>query len=411
MNEVVTMTFFQKYEERAQAELFDQMDFAKQLGLYPYFMELSSEQGPIVKFGDRETTMFGSNNYLSMTTNPKVKEAACNAIEEYGTGSTGSRLLNGTMDIHTRLENRLAEFIGTESAVIFSTGMQANLGTLSCFLRKGDWVVSDEQNHASIIDGIRLSSLDKKNKIIYKHNDMDSLEKSLKKIPKGEYALIVTDGIFSMEGDIAKLDEITELAETYGAGVYVDDAHAVGVLGPNGRGTAAHFGVQDKVDIVMGTFSKSFASIGGYIAASESVCKWVKHRARSMIFSASSPPSAVATVLAVLDIIEKDDSHRQKLWANAKRLKKGYLDAGFDIGHSASPIIPLLICDEMKTFQMFKDLLAETPRSVYTNPVRTPATPVGRELLRTSCQSSFDFETIDEAVEIITKHAKNLDII
>ena len=411
MSKVVTMTLFQKYEERAKTGLLAQVDFAKELGLYPYFMALCSEQGPIVKFGDKETIMFGSNNYLSMTTNSKVKEAACKAIEEYGTGSTGSRLLNGTMDIHLELEKRLAEFIGTESAVIFSTGMQANLGTLSCLLRKDDWVVSDEQNHASIIDGIRLSKINKKNKLIYKHNDMDSLEKSLKMIPKGQYGLIVTDGIFSMEGDIAKLDEITELAETYGAGVYVDDAHAVGVLGPYGRGTAAHFKVEDKVDITMGTFSKSFASIGGYIAGSDTTCQWVKHRARSMIFSASSPPSAVATVLAVLDIIEKDDSHRQKLWANANRLKKGYLDAGFNIGHSASPIIPLIIKDELKTFTFFKELLAETPRSVYTNPVRTPATPVGHELLRTSCQSSFDFETIDEAVGIITKLGKKLEII
>jgi len=405
------MTYFQKYEERAKAELFAQIEFAKEAGLYPYFLELCSEQGPIVNIGDKETIMLGSNNYLSMTTNPKVKEAACKAIEEYGTGSTGSRLLNGTMDLHNQLEKKLAEFVGTEEAVIFSTGMQANLGTLSCFLGKDDWVISDEQNHASIIDGIRLSNIDKKKKMIYKHNDMDSLKKNLKLVPEGEHALIVTDGVFSMEGDIAKLDEITELAETYGAGVYVDDAHAVGVLGPNGRGTAAHFGVLDKVDITMGTFSKSFASIGGYVAGSRSICQWIKHTARSLIFSASSPPSAVATVLAVIDIIENDDSHRQKLWSNAKRLKQGYQDAGFNTGHSATPIVPLIIGNEFQTFQFFKDLLEETPRCVYTNPVRAPATPPGGELLRTSMQASFSHDTIDEAVEIITKHGKLLEII
>lgn len=405
------MTFFQKYEERAKTEIVDFVNFTKEQGLYPYFMELCSEQGPIVNICGREAIMLGSNNYLSMTTHPYVKEKAKKAIDEYGVGSTGSRLLNGTMDLHNQLERRLAKFFGTESAVIFSTGMQANLGTLSCFLGENDWAVSDEQNHASIIDGIRLSRLPKKQKLIYKHNDMDLLEKCLQKVPDSQYALIVTDGIFSMEGDIAPLKEITNLAENYGAGVYCDDAHAVGVLGPNGRGTAAHFGVENKVDIIMGTFSKSFASIGGYIAASDMICQWVKHSARSFIFSASSPPSAVATVLAVLDIIEKDDSHRQKLWKNAERLRNGYQDAGFDVGSSNSPIIPIIVGDEMKTFQFFKDLLEENPRSVYTNPVRSPATPVGRELLRTSCQAAFEFDVLDEAVEIISKHGKKLGII
>jgi 8-amino-7-oxononanoate synthase len=408
---VAQMNFFTKYEDRAKSELIAQVNFFKEQGYYPYFKALSSEQGPVVNMEDREVIMLGSNNYLSMTTNPIVKKAAKKAIDKYGVGSTGSRLLNGTMDLHVELESRLANFFGTEDCVVFSTGMQANLGTLSCFLGKGDWVISDQQNHASIIDGIRLSRLPKDNKMIYNHNDMEDLERCLKKVPKDDNALIVTDGIFSMEGTIAQLDVITELAEKYGAGVYVDDAHAVGVLGPNGRGTAAHFGVEDKVDIIMGTFSKSFASIGGYIAANETLCQWVKHRARALIYSASSPPSAVATVLAVLDIIEKDDSYRQSLWKNTNRLLEGYRNAGFDTGHSETPIVPIIVGDEMTTFGFFKDLLEERPRSVYTNPVRAPAVDEGRELLRTTCQASFNHDLIDEAVEIITKHGKNLDVI
>jgi 8-amino-7-oxononanoate synthase len=405
------MNFFAKYEDRAKSELIEQVNFFKAQGYYPYFKALSSEQGPVVSMEDREVIMLGSNNYLSMTTHPAVKKAAKKAIDKYGVGSTGSRLLNGTMDLHVELERRLAEFFGTEDAVVFSTGMQANLGTLSCFLGKDDWVISDQQNHASIIDGIRLSRLPKDQKLIFEHNDMEDLERCLKQIPKDQHAMIVTDGIFSMEGTIAQLDVICELAEQYGAGVYVDDAHAVGVLGPNGRGTAAHFGVQDKVDIVMGTFSKSFASIGGYIAANEVLCQWVKHRARALIYSASSPPSAIATVLAVLDLIEKDDSHRQKLWDNTNRLLKGYQDAGFDTGHSTTPVVPIIVGDEFTTFGFFKDLLDERPRSVYTNPVRAPAVNPGRELLRTTCQASFTYDLIDEAVEIITKHGKKLEVI
>ncbi len=405
------MAFFDKYRERAENELLAEVRMAKELGYYPYFKELCSEQGPVVDICGREVIMLGSNNYLGMTTNPKVKKAAKKAIDEFGVGSTGSRLLNGTMELHVELEKRLANYFGTEEAVIFSTGMQANLGTLSCFLDKDDWVISDEQNHASIIDGIRLGRITSNRKKIYKHNDMDDLKRCLKEIPKGEHALIVTDGVFSMHGDIAPLDVLTELAEQYGAGVYVDDAHAVGVMGPHGRGTAHHFGVQDKVDIIMGTFSKSFASIGGYVAGSESICQWIKHRARSLIFSASAPPASVATVIAVLDIVEKDDSIRKKLWSNTKRLREGYLDAGFDIGSSETPIIPIIVGNDMVTFQFFKNLFEETPRSVYTNPVRAPAVPQGGQLLRTSCQASFEHEVLDEAVEIITKHGKELEII
>jgi 7-keto-8-aminopelargonate synthetase-like enzyme len=272
-------------------------------------------------------------------------------------------------------------------------------------------VISDQQNHASIIDGIRLSKVPSEHKKIYCHNDMEDLERCLKEVPKGKHALIVTDGIFSMEGTIAQLDVITELAEKYEAGVYVDDAHSVGVLGPNGRGTPAHFGLEKKVDIIMGTFSKSFASIGGYIGGSKLICEWVKHRARSLIFSASSPPPAVATVLAVLDIIENDDSYRQRLWKNTKKLHDGYRSSGFDTGSSETPIIPIIVGEEFTTFGFFKELLEQRPRSVFTNPVRSPAVNKGRELLRTTCQASFESDTIDEAVEIITKVGKEFEVI
>ncbi|NHJ85678.1 MAG: aminotransferase class I/II-fold pyridoxal phosphate-dependent enzyme [Asgard group archaeon] len=405
------MNYFTRYEEQAKSEIIEQIEFTKELGFYPYFKELSSEQGPIVNMEEREVIMLGSNNYLSMTINPVVKEAAKKAIDKYGVGSTGSRLLNGTMDLHIELEKRLAEFLGKEDCVVFSTGMQANLGALSSIIGKDDWVISDKQNHASIIDGIKLSGIPKERKLIYNHDDMEDLEHCLKLIPDNEYALIVTDGIFSMEGTIAQLDVITELAEQYSAGIYVDDAHSVGVLGDHGRGTASHYGVEDKVDIIMGTFSKSFASIGGYIAGSKILCEWIKHKARAFIYSASSPPSALATVLAVLNIMEKDDSPRQNLWANTERLRKGLNDAGFDTGRSQTPVLPVIVGDDFTTFNFFKLLMDERPRSVFTNPVRAPAVDVGREMLRLTCQSSFDFDTIDEAVEIITRHGKELEVI
>ena len=240
---------------------------------------------------------------------------------------------------------------------------------------------------------------------------MDDLRRCLKEIPANDSALIVTEGIFSMEGDIAPLNEIVELAEEFDAGIYVDDAHSIGVLGPNGRGTAAHFGLTKKVGITMGTFSKSFASIGGFVGGDETTCEWIKHSARSLIFSASSPPSAVATILGILDIIEKDDSIRQKLWANAKRLREGYLDVGFNIGMSESPIVPIIIGEEYTTFKFFIELLETEPRGVYTNPVRAPATPPGRELIRTSCLATLDNNIIDEAIEILSKTAKKFEII
>lgn len=384
---------------------------AKTFGFYPYFNIIYSEQEPIVNMDEREVIMLGSNNYLGMTANPYVKEASIKAINKYGSGTTGSRLLNGTFYIHVELEKRLAKFLGKEDCVVFSTGMQANLGALSSLISKNDeYVISDELNHASIIDGIKLSKIKKDIKIIYKHNDMDDLRNKIKKVPNGK-AMIVTEGIFSMEGDICPLDEIVEIAEENNALIFLDDAHSVGVLGSNGRGTAAHFNLTNKIDVIMGTFSKSFASCGGYIAASKEICNWIRHTSRAFIFSASLPPANCATVLAVLDIIEKDESYSKKVLDLALRMKRGLTDAGFNTGNSQTPIIPVIIGKQLRTFKIFKKLFFKKPRGVFTNPVRPPAVPKGRELLRTSYMASMNNDIIDEGIDIFTEIGKKLRII
>jgi 8-amino-7-oxononanoate synthase len=390
---------------------FGEPTVAKNLGIYPYFHQIHGEQNPVVQMDDKDIIMLGSNNYLGMTSHPKVKQAAIDAIETYGVGSTGSRLLNGTMDIHIELEERLAKFMGTEDCVVFSTGMQANLGGISALLsEKDEWIISDQQNHASIIDGIRLGRNNPKNKKIYDHCDMDSLAKCLKDTPKGK-ALIVTDGVFSMEGDLAPMNELMDLAEDREAGVYVDDAHAVGVIGDHGRGTASHFNMVDRVNLTMGTFSKSFATCGGFIAANEQICNWLRHKARAFIFSASPPPAVCATVLAVLDIIEKDDSHRQKLLAVGDKMRNGLTDMGYDTGDSVTPIIPLVVGETRRTIKFFKKLFEHKPRGIFTNPVVHPATPKGRELIRTSYIATMSDEVISEALDIFEEIGKEMKIL
>jgi len=383
---------------------------AKTFGFYPYFNVINSEQEPIVRMDDKEIIMLGSNNYLGMTANSIVKKSAIDAIEKYGSGTTGSRLLNGTFQIHKELEIRLAKFLGKEDCVIFSTGMQANIGTLSSLIgEKDQWVLSDELNHASIIDGIVLSRMTKGNKAIYGHNNMDELRGIIKKIPKGK-AMIVTEGVFSMEGDICPLDEIVEIADENDAFIFLDDAHSVGVLG-NGRGTASHFNLTEKVDIIMGTFSKSFASCGGYIASSKAICNWLRHNSRAFIFSASIPPANCATVLAVLDILENDDSYSKRVLDLAERMRKGLKDANFDIGNSLTPIIPIVIGKEMLTYKFFKKLFYYKPKGIFTNPIRSPAVSKGRELLRTSYMATMNNDIVDESLDIITQVGKKLKIV
>jgi len=385
---------------------------AKKMGLYPYFHPITSEQGPLVIMENKEIIMLGSNNYLGMTGNTQVKTKAIQAMQEFGVGTTGSRLLNGTFALHDSLEKRLAHFLGKEDCVIFSTGMQANLGTISALLLCFDnsVVVSDELNHASIIDGITLSKIPNNRKVIFKHNDTKDLEQKLQQVPKGK-GLIITEGVFSMEGDVPPLDSIVRLAKQYDAMIYLDDAHGVGVLGPEGRGVAAEFGLTKEIDVLMGTFSKSFASCGGYIAANKAICNWVRHHARSFIFSASMPPASCATVHAVLDLIEHDNSYRTQLLHVADQMRKGLRTLGFEIGLSTTPIIPIIIGDEIKTFQFYKKLFAHMPRGIFTNPIRAPAVPKGQELLRTSYMASMTDELVNDALSIFETVGKKMKFI
>jgi 8-amino-7-oxononanoate synthase len=376
----------------------------KEKGLYPYFRAIESGQDTEVVIDGKKVLMFGSNSYLGLTNHPKIKEASKAAIDKYGTGCAGSRFLNGTLDIHIELEKRLAAYVGKEAAVLFSTGFQVNLGVISCLLDRNDYLILDEYDHASIIDGSRLSF---SRSIKYAHNDMDDLRKKLSRLPEDAAKLIVADGIFSMEGDLVNLPEIVKIANEFGANIMMDDAHSLGVIGLNGSGTASHFGLTDEVDLIMGTFSKSLASLGGFIAGTEETIEFVKHRARSLMFSASMPPSAVASVIAALDIIEAEPERIDRLWANTNHAKKLLLAAGFDIGHTDSPIIPIYIRDNDKTF-MITNVLSKN--GIFVNPVVSPAVPSDASLLRFSLMATHTFEQIEEAVEKLSAAAKEVQV-
>ncbi|MBC7567877.1 MAG: aminotransferase class I/II-fold pyridoxal phosphate-dependent enzyme [Pedobacter sp.] len=376
----------------------------KEKGLYPYFRAIESGQDTEVIIDGKKVLMFGSNSYLGLTNHPDIKEAAKRAIDKYGTGCAGSRFLNGTLDIHIELEKRLAAYVGKEAAVLFSTGFQVNLGVISCLLDRNDYLVLDEYDHASIIDGSRLSF---SRSIKYAHNDMDDLRKKLSRLPEDAAKLIVADGIFSMEGDLVNLPEIVKIAEEFGANIMMDDAHSLGVIGLNGSGIASHYGLTDKVDLIMGTFSKSLASLGGFIAGTEETIEFVKHRARSLMFSASMPPSAVASVIAALDIIESEPERIDQLWANTNYAKKLLLDAGFDIGHTDSPIIPVYIRDNDKTF-LITNILSKN--GIFVNPVVSPAVPSDASLIRFSLMATHTFKQIEEAVDKLTSASKQVQL-
>lgn len=376
----------------------------KEKGLYPYFRAIESGQDTEVVIDGKKVLMFGSNSYLGLTNHPKIKEASKNAIDKYGTGCAGSRFLNGTLDIHIELERRLAAYVGKDAAVLFSTGFQVNLGVISCLLDRNDYLILDEYDHASIIDGSRLSF---SRSIKYAHNDMDDLRKKLSRLPEDAAKLIVADGIFSMEGDLVNLPEIVKIANEFGANIMMDDAHSLGVIGFNGSGTASHFGLTDEVDLIMGTFSKSLASLGGFIAGTEETIEFVKHRARSLMFSASMPPAAVASVIAALDIIESEPERIDKLWANTNYAKKLLVEAGFDIGHTDSPIIPVYIRDNDKTF-MVTNILSNN--GIFVNPVVSPAVPSDSSLIRFSLMATHTFEQIEEAITKLSAAAKEVQV-
>lgn len=375
-------------------------------GYYPYFKAIQSGADTTVIIDGHKMIMIGSNNYLGLTQDPRVIEAAIEAMKRFGSGCTGSRFLNGTLSIHEELETKLAAFMGTEAALCFSTGFQTNIGTLAALVGRDDLIFGDRENHASLVDGYKLSY---GRAYKFKHNDMKDLDRLLTRIDsKKGGRLIVTDGVFSMGGDIINLPEMVRIAKKHNARVMVDDAHAIGVLGATGAGTAEHFGLQKEVDITMGTFSKSFASLGGFIAASHSTIDYVKHHSRPLIFSASMPPSAVATVITCLEILKKEPERKDRLWKNYLKMKNGYQQLGFNTGNCETPIIPIIIGDDMLTIEFWKNLFKA---GIFCNPVISPAVPKDFSLLRTSYMATHTDAELDTVLEIFAREGKKLGII
>jgi 8-amino-7-oxononanoate synthase len=390
---------------KQKLSLYDAPQKVMQAGIYPYFRAIESDQDTVVMMNGKKVLMFGSNSYLGLTNHPRIKEAAKKAIDKYGTGCAGSRFLNGTLDIHIELEKKLAEFVGKDEALCYSTGFQVNLGVVSVLAGRNDYILLDELDHASLIEGSRLSF----SKVLkFAHNDMDSLEKKLQTCEKDAIKVIVVDGIFSMEGDIVKLPEVAALAEKYNAEIMIDDAHSLGVIGKNGSGTASHFGLTDNVDLIMGTFSKSFASLGGFIAADKEVINYIKHNSRSLIFSASMTPASVATVLEAMDIINEEPERIERLWEITNYALDSFKSLGFNTGKSESPIIPLFIGDDIKALTLTKILLED---GVFINPVVSPAVPREDSLIRYSLMATHTKEQVDISIEKIFKAAKKLGVL
>ena len=374
-------------------------------GFYPFFIPAQSVSDTEVVVDGKRKVMIGSNNYLGLTHHPKIIEAAERSLRKYGSSSTGSRYLNGTLDLHEELETKLADFVNKNAALIFSTGFLTNLGIITSLVGNGDVVLIDRFSHASIVDGCRLSYGET---VLFKHNDMADLEQSITSAGRDKGKLIIVDGIYSMAGDIANIRGILPIAERHGCHLMIDDAHSIGVLGKNGRGTAEHFGVEGRVDLVMGTFSKSFASIGGFVAGDEAVIHYIKHHARSLIFSASAPPSAIAAALASLEVIQDEPERRDNLWRITRRVKSEFERLGFNTGASETPVIPIIIGNLMKTFNCWRRLFDE---GVFTNVAISPAVPVGNELLRTSYVATHTDEQLDFVLEKFEMVGKELGII
>jgi 8-amino-7-oxononanoate synthase len=374
-------------------------------GHYLLFREIGSAQDPVVTMDGQKVVMLGSNNYLGLTSHPKVKEASIAATQKYGTGCAGSRILNGTLDVHVELEEKLARFMNREAALVFSTGYQVNVGVLSCILDRHDVAFMDAMNHASLIDGVRLSF---GKSLKFKHNDAADLEKKLALVDDSKGKLIVVDGVFSMEGDLTPLPEIARLKKKYNARLFVDEAHSLGVFGEHGRGIAEHFGLEDEVDLIMGTFSKSFATVGGFITGDANTLEYIKHTARSQMFSAAIPPAAVAAVSAAIDICEAEPDRRQRLWENTNYMRQELQGLGFETCGSQSPVIPLLIGDDATTLRMAYRLQEE---GIFVNPVMTPAVPPGHGVIRTSYMATHKREHLDRALGSLAKIGRELSII
>lgn len=378
---------------------------AKAAGIYPYFRAISSEQDPEVIINGRKVLMFGSNCYSGLVNDPRIKEAAIEATKKYGTGCAGSPFLNGTLDLHKQLEARIAEYIGKEDVMIYSTGFGVNLGVVSTLTGREDYILWDERDHASIIEGRRLSF---SKHLKYKHNDMESLEQQLQRCEPDKVKLIVTDGVFSMEGDVANLPEIVRLAKKYDATVMVDEAHGIGVFGEGGRGTCNHFGVTDDVDLIMGTFSKSFASLGGFIATDKEITNFLRHHSRSYIFTASITPASTAAALKAIDIMIAEPERQAHLWELTNYALEGFRDMGCEIGNTSTPIIPLFIRDNFKTFAVTRDLLEE---GIFVNPVVSPAVAPQDTLIRFSLMATHTKDQVTTALEKIQKVFRNHEII
>lgn len=384
------MSLFQKCTN------FREADFFRRIGLYPFFKRVYDSEGTTVQIEDKEVIMIGSNNYLGLTHDPRVKEAAIEAIKKYGTGCTGSRFLNGNLHLITELEEKLCEFLGMKAALVYSTGFFANQGTLSVIAEEGEYFISDAENHASIIEGIKLS---KAKKIIFKHNDPEDLEKKLQALPSKKNKLVIIDGVYSMRGNIAKLPKIVEMVKKYNAYLYVDDAHSIGVLG-KGKGTGHHFGLEDSIDLVMGTFSKSLASIGGFIAARDNlIIDFIKHNSRPMIFSASMAPASAATVLKTLEIIKSEPERIDQLWAVRKKMATALESLGLNLMDSETPIIPIYVGSEIKAFSMVAELFE---RGIYATPVMYPAVDLGKALIRTSYMATHTEAQLNHVLEVIS---------
>jgi 8-amino-7-oxononanoate synthase len=396
------MDIFQKCYE------FTRADEVKAAGFYPYFRAIEENEGPVVQIEGRKVIMAGSNNYLGLTAHPKVKEAAVRAVEKYGTGCSGSRYLTGTLDLHNELESRLAKYMGKESCLLFSTGYQTAQGIIPTIVQRGEYLITDKDNHACIVAGYMMAKGLFAEIVRYKHNDIEDLERVISKLPLHVGKLLVTDGVFSTSGEIVNLPDLIKVTKKYNARVVVDDAHAIGVIGKGGRGTASHYGLENEVDLTFGTFSKTFASLGGFVVGNERVINYLKHQSPALIFSASPTPASVAAALAALDILEKEPERITKLIHNADRMRKGFKEAGFKIIEGQSAVVPVIVGDDMLAFKFWRELF---DAGVFVNAFISPGVPPGLQMMRTSYMATHENHHLDRILEIFSKAGKNLGII